>query len=523
MSISLIDGLIDNLFNKKNIETTQIDKSQIPANSFGVFVTIKRSDKQKLNEYPFDIHGCIGYWNSNYKIIDKQTLIEKTFSVGNSAFYNDSRRNYFNSNAESDLDTKIIITFMLTPVYSISDGMMLIENKLTSFDNEIYGLIVEDKISGNRATYLPKVFSDKSWDYIKSSLEKKAGISESKYLLQRIEFYAYETIIIQKTLQNIYKKDGGYIDNSDIIKTNFGKFLNNYYKKFEFIPYQVIQNQIIIDKNQYVRNIATLTDCLNLVQNLNDETKEFIKKNLDYYIEIYLKNNKLLRQASGFLALGLNKLDQENKTNIYSKLINKIINNLYVEVENDNLEFVFELGEVLMALSILEPRPEILDRQILKLKSIIDNSNGINNIFQINWICKFIQAFGTSQFIDSGLFEIIYNQVLIIIPKINSLYETNYLAVSLECITCLYLYILDKEVNIDSDFFLSNISRIFDILQTRYNNEYGLYEFTDGTMRVDITGHILNALEYNKKIIIYEYKLKYIKYKKKYITLKNNS
>ena len=86
---------------------------------------------------------------------------------------------------------------------------------------------------------------------------------------------------------------------------------NNYYKKFEFILYQIVQNQIIIDENEYVRNIATLWDCLNLVQNLNDETKEFIKKNLDYYLKIYLEN-KLVRQAHGFLALGLNKLDQED-------------------------------------------------------------------------------------------------------------------------------------------------------------------------------------------------------------------
>ena len=93
----------------------------------------------------------------------------------------------------------------------------------------------------------------------------------------------------------------------------------------------------------------------------------------------------------------------------------------------------------------------------------------------------------TSKFIDSCLFEIIYNQVLIIIPKINSLYETNYLAVSLEYISCLYLYIFNKEINIDSNFFSSNISRIFDILQTIYNYKYGLYELTDRTIRVDIT------------------------------------
>jgi len=32
-------------------------------------------------------------------------------------------------------------------------------------------------------------------------------------------------------------------------------------------------------------------------------------------------------------------------------------------------------------------------------------------------------------------------------------------------------------------------------LQKRFNNKKGLYKFLDNRMRLDITGHVLNALE----------------------------
>ena len=53
-----------------NEQTTKFLEA-IPDNVFGVFVTIKRSQYQKLSRWPEDIHGCIGYWDHNYKILSK--------------------------------------------------------------------------------------------------------------------------------------------------------------------------------------------------------------------------------------------------------------------------------------------------------------------------------------------------------------------------------------------------------------------------------------------------------------------
>ena len=42
-----------------------VNKSQIPYNCFGAFVSVKRGQNQQLNEWPIDIHGCIGDWEKN--------------------------------------------------------------------------------------------------------------------------------------------------------------------------------------------------------------------------------------------------------------------------------------------------------------------------------------------------------------------------------------------------------------------------------------------------------------------------
>ena len=52
---------------------------------------------------------------------------------------------------------------------------------------------------------------------------------------------------------------------------------------------------------------------------------------------------------------------------------------------------------------------------------------------------------------------------------------------------------------------LRNIFHLYKMLIDRYDNEYGLFKFTDESSRVDITGHIINgilALNYNINYII---------------------
>jgi len=67
------------------------------------------------------------------------------------------------------------------------------------FDNKYYGLIVDS--SQSRATYLPHVFTNISWEGIKNSLLQKADIVNQ----HRIKFYAYDTKIISMTLLDYYR------------------------------------------------------------------------------------------------------------------------------------------------------------------------------------------------------------------------------------------------------------------------------------------------------------------------------
>ena len=435
MSISIIDLLIQYILYEKNIPLEEIDLSEIPLGVFGVFVTIKRSEKQKLLYWPYNIHGCIGYWDEKYNILDNKTIINKIFEVGKSAFYNDSRKKYFNLPAEKDIWTEFEITFMLKPLYIVENGEIFINStNKPKFNNTDYGLIIQDIITGERATYLPKVFENKSWDFIKSSIKEKAGVTNSDNLL----FYAYKAKVISKNIDQFLKKNGGNTIDIEIIKNNFGNFLNKYY--VDFIPYEIISNKIIIDKYQYVRNIATLYDIKTFIKNINTSVKKLIKENLNYYIKLYLDNSQELRQASGFLALVLQLIKDEEQINDYDNIIKLILKNLYKEVIDKKLEYKFELGEVLMTLSILDQKPLILNEQINFLLSIIEFENTIDIIFQLNWISKFIQSYKSRIPIETGLFMLIYNHLIIIIPKINSLNETNYLAVGYECITCIYIY-----------------------------------------------------------------------------------
>jgi len=57
-----------------NIVPNVIDVIDI---TFGVFVSIERSHAYELMTWPFNIHGCIGYWDRLYRVLDKNFVIKK--------------------------------------------------------------------------------------------------------------------------------------------------------------------------------------------------------------------------------------------------------------------------------------------------------------------------------------------------------------------------------------------------------------------------------------------------------------
>ena len=62
---------------------------------FGIFVTIKRSHEYKLQEFPYDVDGCIGKFNYPFNILKKDAILENIVSCAKSAANEDGRREYF--------------------------------------------------------------------------------------------------------------------------------------------------------------------------------------------------------------------------------------------------------------------------------------------------------------------------------------------------------------------------------------------------------------------------------------------
>jgi AMMECR1 domain-containing protein len=182
--------LILNIFNRD--KSTRKYLRGIPDKCFGVFVTIRRG--QKLKTWPIDIHGCVGYWDPNYKMLEKEEIYDHLLSVGKSAIFDDNRHKYFPT-IETDKKAVVEIDFMMMPLYNIDSTNGMMQGLNIPFDNNRFGLIVDGP---HRATYLPKVFPKISWQKIKLELLNKAGITQLNGS-NIIKFYAYE--IKQKKIQ----------------------------------------------------------------------------------------------------------------------------------------------------------------------------------------------------------------------------------------------------------------------------------------------------------------------------------
>ena len=198
--MDILDRTILNVLKLSVPATNKSTYIKIPNNLFGVFVTIHRFTK--LTDYPYDIHGCIGYWDDNYQTVSSKMIYDKIMSVSLDAMYNDNRRTYFPP-IETDPRSSIEINYMQKPLYKIDSVSGLIPDLGIYFNNNKFGLIVHHP-NGNRATYLPKVFEKITWNGIKESLESKAGISSTNN--NNIEFYAYKTKSISRSFIKILSK-----------------------------------------------------------------------------------------------------------------------------------------------------------------------------------------------------------------------------------------------------------------------------------------------------------------------------
>lgn len=431
---------------------------------FGVFVSIERSKEQSLKKYPKNIHGCLGYWDQNYLTLSEDLIKTKLIQLAYDTTWHDDRRLYFKHSLYTDLNAKYKIYYMVKPINKINENTGNIENLNEFFDNDKYGIIVQNS-NGNKATYLPKVWENKDWKFIKSSILEKAQINNTEDL----QFLSYRAEIFTKSIK-------------DYLFEPIISFINKYYHKF--VPYEIVNKKLYTKKNEDVRNLATIYDIIKLKEYgylLNNNVLNTVKNNIEYYKSKYIKYN--FRQASAFLLLILNYIDKNDP------LINTIVEKLYDQL--NDLEKQFELGEVLMSLSMVKPKYTILiDKayQILN-KEISNEETKKDDIFRLNWHSKFFLTLRHTDFKNQKNELIKFtNRFVKIINLFDENEETNYYAVAFEGLTSLY-NLLDNDEKIFLEIYIENL---FIKLNNR-KNHHGLYKFTNSDIRLDITGHVMNG------------------------------
>lgn len=437
---------------------------------FGVFVSLERSLQHRQRAGTDLVHGCIGNWSNDFRPWSSSEITNTIAKVAYEACWEDSRRNYFEESIYTDVGASCKVYFMLTGVQKvdIASGRLLSSQDIY-FNNDYYGLIVGD--GNRRATYLPGVFPGISqkkdgWQTIVSSLFEKAGISSPN----EKKLYAYTCSIYKIKIWDYYV---------DSIHASFERF----YYFSDFIPYAISQKgEIEIDKSQSVRNIATIYD-FDLLQKYykpyHTVVQQKMKKDIAYYVDLYQKNG--YNQSSLFLLLYLYHHGEHKY--IQRSIIEKMKENFW------KMEPEFEQGEALYVLSQIGEADEIFyqifDRYTHAPPLSFDYS--IQDIFRLNWHVKSLDK-KEHLSILLLLQEIVYRilQKECTIPTSVQKWETNYIAVSLECISTIK--------NLLKGDHYKNFNDIYGVLcRELARRKFSFFVFLDGTARLDITGHVLQA------------------------------
>ena len=192
------------IFVKNNkIKAYKIIKNILKTNNiWGLFVTIERSKKTQKKANTNMVHGCQGtfgdnnYTNLTYKIIYDYILDKAIASA-----YQDNRKNFFSfQDLKNDKKAKLEISLLKNPIYKIDFENGYINDLNIYFNNGEFGIIMDD--NGNKATYLPNVFPNKSWIEIRNDLvENKAGTK----INPNIKFFAYRIYHIESSLDKSLK------------------------------------------------------------------------------------------------------------------------------------------------------------------------------------------------------------------------------------------------------------------------------------------------------------------------------
>lgn len=450
----IINVMYYSLFRTQLFNNEKDITKYFPKNTFGIFSTIRRANK--IKSYPIDIHGCIGYWDTNFKTLNKKTLYDNLLRVAHDSVWTDSRNKYF-APIETDPETALELDFMLNPIYSINKQTGIITDLNTIFTNNIFGIIIQTVDKKQRATFLPNVFPNICWKNIIISLKEKANITSDDF-----ELFAYKIIQIKSQFINIIK-DKLF---SNICIFNFSRLLidnMNINLKYPFI-YGCKNNVLEWNANDDVRNIAILSEIFryaNLYPYI--ATKNELKNIKKKILNILQNLDKYSSQSLSFLGY-IYQLFNINKEPFCNKLL----------LDLPFSENEFEKPEIIIG----------LNKAGCNKKKYLLTYNLNDSIFKMNW---------TIQTIISYKQKPTNNLILILVKKIDDIFknikqiETNYIAVAFEALC--FVYKSNNKITI-----LNKIFQLLFELEQRKNCFNILYTFLDKSSRVDITGHIMNGL-----------------------------
>jgi hypothetical protein len=443
------------LFHKQLFDNETDIIKYFPKNVFGIFSTVRRA--RKIKSYPIDIHGCIGYWDTNFNTLNKKILYNNLLRVAYDSVWTDTRNHYFPP-IETEPETTFELDFMLNPIYSIDTKSGVIVKLNTIFTNKKFGIIIQTTDKSQKATYLPNVFPNISWKNMIISLKNKANIRSTDFQL-----FAYKITQIKSKFINILT--GNFFGYNCVF--NFARLLIDNMKlnlKFPFI-YSYRNNILEWNANDNVRNISTLSDIFKYINLYPDITTKTEFKNIKQKIFNILQNlDQYDSQSLSFLGY-IYQLFNINKKDIFCK---KLLQSLpFAETD-------FEFPEIIIGLNEAGCN--------IKNYSLTYNSN--DSIFKMNWVIQSIISY--NKIPSNKLIFILENTIDdILLHKKNI--ETNFIAVAFEALC--FVYGSNNKITL-----LQKIFELFFELEQRKNCYNVLYTFLDKTSRVDITCHIINGL-----------------------------
>jgi AMMECR1 domain-containing protein len=411
-----------------------------PKNVFGIFSTIRRFT---LDTYQNDIHGCIGYWDKNFKNLKNQSIYDNLLRVTYDSMWNDRRKQYFTP-IQYDPYSFLEVDFMINPVYKINiNGKIDLLN--IPYTNKEFGIIIQTK--DKRATYLPNVFGEISWRKILISIKKKANINTD------FELFAYKIIQIKARFIELIGKLFTYLS---LFK--FTRFLidtMNPRLPFPFI--HSYKNTLEWHKDD-IRNIATLGAILKYITLYPNITKQnelqIIKKKV---IHVIKNIDNYSSQSLSFIGYIYSLYNLTN-----NKFCKKLLNDLSFATDE------FEKPEIIIGLN---------KAGCFTKKTLTYDSN--DSIFKMNWTIQGMISFNEKPSLN--MISILQDKIDEIILNIQKI-ETNYIAVAFESLCFLY-----KSNGI-------GLHKLFILLFELEKRKDILYMFLDNSARVDISIHVYNGL-----------------------------